>query len=227
MRRVYIDSSVIYGAPTKEFSQDSKRFWEAFRNGEFTLIVSEVLKIEMERAPQAAQEVFAEAESNGFEGVQSYQTTDSGHGRIETRTYYALPVPEDSALRTKWRNLETFGMGIFERTEKGETSTTIRFMISDLPAAQVKQMGNCFRSHWGIENKLHWVLDVSMYEDGNRTRRGNGAKNLGVLRRLALSLIRQVQSGQTVPNIMWRAALSPEFRTNIIEKIRFFRRISG
>jgi len=168
---------------------------------------------------QAAQEAFAEAESKGFEGVQSYQTTDRGHGRIETRTYYALPVPEDSELRNKWRNLETFGMGVFERTEKGVTSTTIRFMISDLPAVQVKQMGNCFRSHWGIENRLHWVLDVSMDEDANRTRRGNGAKNLGVLRRLALSLIRQVQGKQSVPNIMWRAALSKEFRTNIIEKI--------
>ena len=60
---------------------------------------------------------------------------------------------------------------------------------------------------------------VSMDEDANRTRRGNGAKNLGVLRRLALSLIRQVQGKQSVPNIMWRAALSKEFRTNIIEKI--------
>ena len=49
-KRIYIDSSVVYGAPTKEFSQDSKRFWEAFRNGEFTLIVSDVLRIEMERA---------------------------------------------------------------------------------------------------------------------------------------------------------------------------------
>ena len=168
---------------------------------------------------QAAQEAFAEAESKGFEGVQSYQTTDKGHGRIETRTYYAMPVPEDSELRNKWRNLETFGMGMLERTENGETTTAIRFMISDLPADQVKQIGNCFRSHWGIENRLHWVLDVSMGEDANRTRRGNGAKNLAVVRRLALSLIRQVQGGQTVPNIMWRAALSQEFRTNIIEKI--------
>ena len=92
-------------------------------------------------------------------------------------------------------------------------------MISDLPSDRVNQMGNCFRSHWGIENRLHWVLDVSMDEDANRTRRGNGAKNLGVLRRLALSLIRQVQGKQSVPNIMWRAALSKEFRTNIIEKI--------
>ena len=167
----------------------------------------------------AAKEVFSEAESKSFEGVKSYQTSDRGHGRIEERTYYAMPVPEDSPLREKWRNLDTFVMGIFERTVKGETSKTIRYMISDLPADQVVRLGDCFRSHWAIENKLHWVLDVSLGEDANRTRRGNGAKNLGKLRRLALGLIRQVQGKQSVPKVMWRAALSQDFRTTIIKKI--------
>jgi predicted transposase YbfD/YdcC len=166
-----------------------------------------------------AEEVFSEAESKSFEGVKSYQTSDVGHGRIEERTYYAMPVPEESPLRKKWRNLDTFVMGVFYRTVKGETSKTVRYMISDLPAEEVVRIGDSFRSHWAIENKLHWVLDVSLSEDGNRTRRGNGAKNLGKLRRLALSLIRQVQGKQSVPKVMWRAALSEKFRTTIIEKI--------
>jgi predicted transposase YbfD/YdcC len=167
----------------------------------------------------AAKEMFVEVESQSFEGVKNYHTSDRGHGRIEERTYYAIPVPEDSELRKKWRNLDTFVMGVFYRTVNGETSKTVRYMISDLPADQVVRLGDCFRSHWAIENKLHWVLDVSMGEDDNRTRRGNGAKNLGILRRLALGLIRQVKGKQSVPKVMWRAALSPEFRTTIIEKI--------
>jgi predicted transposase YbfD/YdcC len=167
----------------------------------------------------AAKEVFTEIESKPVEGMQRYQTLDTGHGRIETRTYYAFPVPEDSELRKKWRDLETFVMRISYRTTKGKTSREVHYMISDLPADQVVRIGQSFRSHWAIENKLHWVLDVSLGEDDNRTRRGNGAKNLGKLRRLALSLIRQVQGDQSVPKIMWRAALSPEFRTTIIEKI--------
>jgi predicted transposase YbfD/YdcC len=167
----------------------------------------------------AAKEVFSEVEAQSFEGVQRYHTSDRGHGRIEERTYYAMPVPENSPLREKWRNLDTFVMGLFERTIKGETSKTVRYMISDLPADQVVRLGDSFRSHWAIENKLHWVLDVSMGEDGNRTRCGNGAKNLVKLRRLALGLIRQVQGKQSVPKVMWRAALSPKFRTTIIEKI--------
>jgi len=168
---------------------------------------------------QAAQEAFAEAESKGFEGVQSYQTSDRGHGRIEERTYYAMPVPDDSPLREKWQNLDTFVMGIFDRTVDGVTSREVRYLISDLSSDQVARLGQCARAHWGIENKLHWVLDVSFGEDGNRTRKGHGAENLSKLRRLALGLIRQVQGKQSVPKVMWRAALSSEFRTNIIKKI--------
>jgi hypothetical protein len=74
--------------------------------------------------------------------VVSYHTLDTGHGRIEERTYYAVPVPEDSALRKKWAHLDTFMMGVFYRTVKGETSKTVRYMISDLPASQVIRLGD-------------------------------------------------------------------------------------
>ena len=74
-------------------------------------------------------------------------------------------------------------------------------------------------SHWGIENRLHWVLDVSFGEDSNRTRRGNGAENLTKIRRLARGLLGGVKGKQSVPRLMFRAALSPELRTSVIEKI--------
>jgi len=166
-----------------------------------------------------AETAFAEVESNGFEGVDCYQESDRGHGRIEERTYYALPVATESELRKKWQHLETFVMGVFYRTVKGKTSREVRYMMSDLPCTEVQRLGRCFRNHWGIENRLHWVLDVSFGEDANRTRRGNSAENLGKIRRLAIGLMRKVKGKQTVPTMMYRAALSPEFRTTIIEQI--------
>ena len=89
-----------------------------------------------------AKEVFAEAESHGFEGADCYQESDRGHGRIEERTYYATPVPEDSECRQKWQHLETFVMGVFFRTVKGKTSKEVRYMMSDLPCGEVQRSGN-------------------------------------------------------------------------------------
>ena len=131
------------------------------------------------------QELFTEVASQDFEGVACHRESNRGHGRIEERTYYAVPLLAESTLREKWKNLNTLMMGIFEREVKGKKSREVRYMISDLPCDEVERLGGCFRSHWGIENRLHWVLDVSFGEDANRTRRGNGAENLSKIRRLA------------------------------------------
>ena len=84
---------------------------------------------------------------------------------------------------------------------------------------QVVRLGRSARAHWGIENKLHWVLDVSFGEDANRTRKGHGQENLGKLRRLARAMLGKVKGKQTIPNLMFQAALDPDFRTMVIEKI--------
>jgi len=163
--------------------------------------------------------IFSEHQSNGFEGVERYQESSQGHGRIEKRTYYAVPLPEDSPVQKKWRNLKTLVTGIFYRNVQGKESREIRYMISDLPCDQIQRIGRSFREHWGIENCLHWVLDVSFGEDANRTRTGHAAENLGKLRRLALGLMGKVKGKKTIPTVMFQAALSPEYRTSIIEQI--------
>jgi predicted transposase YbfD/YdcC len=166
-----------------------------------------------------AKAIFSEHQSNDFEGVERYQESSQGHGRIEERTYYAVPLPADSPVRKKWRYLETLVMGIFYRNVKGKESREIRYMISDLPCDQIQRMGRGFREHWGIENRLHWVLDVSFGEDANRTRTGHAAENLGKLRRLAIGLMGKVKGKKTIPTIMFQAALSTEFRTTIVEQL--------
>ncbi len=77
IKRVYIDASVVYGAPSKEFSQDSKRFWEAFRNGEFILIVSDVLIEEIEQSPAYVRTLFAALPESQIERVVSTKESDS------------------------------------------------------------------------------------------------------------------------------------------------------
>ena len=76
LKRIYIDSSVVYGAPAKEFSEDSKRFWEAFRNGEFVLMVSDVLVDEIKRAPQSVQDRFSALPESKIERVVSTVESD-------------------------------------------------------------------------------------------------------------------------------------------------------
>jgi hypothetical protein len=82
----------------------------------------------------------------------------------------------------------------------------------------VEWLGQSLRGHWAIENGLHWVLDVSFGEDGNRTRRGNGAENWSILRRMALGMLNQVKGKMTIPNVKFRAAVDPVFRTEILKK---------
>ena len=82
----------------------------------------------------------------------------------------------------------------------------------------MERLGQSLRGHWGIENGLHWVLDVTFGEDANRTRRGNGAENLSILRRMALGMLNQVKGKKTIPNVKFQATVDPNFRTMIMNK---------
>ena len=166
-----------------------------------------------------AKDVFEKHEQNNFSQVAVYQETNRGHGRVEERTYYVVPVPKDERLE-KWTGLETLVMGRFRRSVNGGVTTEfIRFYISSLPCEKVKWLGQSLRGHWSIENGLHWVLDVSFGEDGNRTHRGNGAENWSILRRIALGMLNQVKGKMTIPNVKFRAAVDPVFRTEILKNI--------
>jgi predicted transposase YbfD/YdcC len=166
-----------------------------------------------------AEAIFEEQERNDFADVAAYCQKDRGHGRVEERMYYAVPAPVDDERLSKWSGLTSLVMGRFRREVKGEEATeTTRYYMSSLSCTEVVRLGQSLRGHWGIENGLHWVLDVSFGEDANRTREGKGAENLSLLRRRALGMLRQVKGKQTVPTTMFRAAIDPAFRTEIVKK---------
>jgi predicted transposase YbfD/YdcC len=122
--------------------------------------------------------------------LQSEQTVEKDHGRLETRRYYQSDQLDWFADRTKWEGLKSVGMVESIREIEGQATLERRYYLSSL-ALDVKTFARAVRSHWGVENKVHWVMDVCFGEDQSRARAGYAAENLATLRRLALNLLKQ------------------------------------
>jgi len=131
-----------------------------------------------------------------FESKQSspaigFESVDGGHGRIEKRSIRASSdIDWLKERHPAWRGLRSIVAVTAERECNGKTSIETRYFISSLDAEDPKRLGQIVRAHWGIENKLHWVLDYAFDEDSNRARKGNSAANMAVVRHSALNLIK-------------------------------------
>ncbi len=125
--------------------------------------------------------------------VSRHETKEKGHGRVEHRTYYVLDVPAGLPDARRWKGLKRIGVAISHTTRGGKECDDVRYFIMSR-ALSARRFGTLVRSHWGIENALHWQLDVSFDEDRNRTRKDHAAANLGGLRRTALSLLKNETS---------------------------------
>lgn len=123
--------------------------------------------------------------------VSTHKSVTGGHGRVETRRCWALDVAEQGWVDLEgWSKLRTVCMVEHERFDGEETTMQRRYYISSL-APEAEVLLRAVRSHWHIENKLHWVLDVAFREDESRIRTGHAAQNMAVVRRLALNLLKQ------------------------------------
>jgi predicted transposase YbfD/YdcC len=119
-----------------------------------------------------------------------HTTADADHGRLETRTYWITSDIECLGVKASWANIHSVGM-VESRREVGDAvSLEQRFFLTSLPC-DAACFAKAVREHWGVENALHWVLDVSFREDDCRIRQGDGAQNLAVLRHVALNLLRR------------------------------------
>jgi len=118
------------------------------------------------------------------------ETVEKDHGRIETRRYYQSAELDWFADRAKWEGLRSVGMVEAIRDLGGQRTVERRYYLASLPLG-VATFARAVRGHWGVENKLHWVLDVQMREDQSRARAGYAAENLATLRRLALNLLKR------------------------------------
>ena len=155
---------------------------------------------------------------NEIKGIDVFKlvTKEKNHGRIETRKYYL--VNDISWLDNKddWKNIKSIGMVERERIIGDKETFERSYYITSLEAIELFSKG--VRQHWGIENKLHWVLDVSFNEDKCRARKNNSAENLAVLRHLSLNLLREEKTSKKSLNLKkLRCALDK----NYLEKVIF------
>jgi len=144
---------------------------------------------------EAVAVLFAEGQATRFAGFAhtTHRTVEKGHGRLEIRRTWAVSEPEVIAYLDPagaWPGLRSVAMVEAERRIGPAVSRETRYYISSLPG-DAESLGAAVRGHWGIENRLHWVLDVAFREDESRVRQGAADHNLALLRRLALTLLRR------------------------------------
>ena len=126
-------------------------------------------------------------------GVDFHETRNTGHGRTEVRRCWTTTLVESLSQQDQWSNLGSLAMIESERTvDDGKTSTERRYYICSRKKLPATRALSAARSHWGIENELHWVLDVAFREDDCRVRVGYAAENFAVIRHLALNLLKSV-----------------------------------
>jgi predicted transposase YbfD/YdcC len=129
--------------------------------------------------------------------AQEHVTTETKHGREETRTYLQLPAPEDLPGFLRWKGLKSIGLATSCCLRDGKETIDVRYYISSLEV-EVKEFARAVRGHWGIENTCHWTLDMTFREDESRLREGNLRENFAWLNRFALSLLKQHPGRQSV-----------------------------
>ena len=142
------------------------------------------------------EQLFDWARKTDFKDIEheAYQTIDKGHGRIEIRRYWLLDKVEHLENAQRWKGLKRVGMIESERRIEGQPTTKERrYYLVSLDGG-VERFAYASRGHWGIENKLHWSLDVVFHEDDSRIRKGHAPENMTVMRKIALNLLAKESS---------------------------------
>jgi predicted transposase YbfD/YdcC len=168
---------------------------------------------------QSLEELFDYAAETDFVDCDHHQTVDKGHGRLEIRECwttsdldYLRYVPD----REQWQGLNTLAMVKLQRRTEDTTETETKYYIASLPSdAELVLFAS--RGHWGIENQLHWVLDIAFREDDCRLRKGNGAENFALLRHIALTLLKQERTlKRGVKNKRLRAGWDTDYLLKVL-----------
>lgn len=144
-------------------------------------------------------------------------TTETKRGREEKRTCTVLPVTDEFPEAERWQGLAQVVLYESERTINGKHTHGYRYFITSRKSLTAKQALEAVRSHWQVENKLHWTLDVAFREDESRLRADNAAENFTVVRHVALNLLRNVKGSKVgIKNRRLEAGWSEPFLLRVL-----------
>jgi predicted transposase YbfD/YdcC len=170
----------------------------------------------------AISDYFLHLHEIGFSAreVRQLKTVDQGHGRLEDRYYYITALPESMiAFRDEWAGLTSIGQVVSVTMRDGKEVSEVRqFILSTQP--EVKRFARSNRGHWGIENSLHWTLDITFREDESRIRKDHGPENFASLRRAALGMLKQDKSKGSVKKKRKRAGWNNDALLTIVQNGR-------
>ena len=163
--------------------------------------------------------LFEDAESKDYRGFDAdqFETKDKDHGRIEHRFYSVLDA-EDLPVAKEWSEMKSVGKVIRRRTHGDRSTFETCYFIMSLEI-DGKLFAHATRGHWGVENKLHWSLDVVFREDHSKYRDRIGAQNLSAVRKMALGLLKKNESKKSLKRKRFQALTSPLFREAILKDL--------
>jgi len=171
---------------------------------------------------QAIRDYFQIAMDSDFSCVehQHYEEVEYGHGRIEKRRYWVTSHIESIRdITQKWQDIQSIGLVESTRIIGEKESIERRYYITSL-APDVHEFSKAVRSHWAIENQLHWVLDVTFKEDESRIRRNNAAENLTVMRHITLNLLKAEKSCKKgIKAKRFKAALDSDYVEKVLQTV--------
>lgn len=175
------------------------------------------LKANQENLFKEVMAAFAKAESQNFQDptIDYYETITKDHGRLDIRRYWVMTNLSEFKHIAAWENLRLIGMVESERTVRDKTKIERRYYISSLEK-NASLFAKAVRLHWGIENSVHWVLDIAFREDESRVRKGHAPENLAVLRHIALNLLRDDSTPLGIKNKRLKAGWNTDYLTHLL-----------
>jgi len=181
------------------------------QGGEYLLAV----KGNQPKLQSAVEKVFSDAVEQDFAGVSfdQHATVETGHGRVEER--YVTVIANPAGLPSEWPDVAAVVQVNREREVDGENVTTTHYYLSSHNGS-AKAFGALVRGHWGIENGLHWVLDVVFREDDSRTRSGHAAANLAMVRKVALALLKRAPGKESLVTKRLQVGWSDDYLQTVL-----------
>lgn len=179
------------------------------------------VKGNQERLEEDIAEEFAQAQADDFKHMKHtyFETLEKNRERIEKRQYWLTDDVGGLGTLDKWPGLKAMVLCKRSRTINGETSSETHYYITSSADDGAEKIGEAIRDHWGIENSLHWVLDIAFREDESRIRTGNAQRNLALLRKLALNVLKNDKTSKRgIKNRRLRAGWSNEYMSALLKQ---------